>query len=91
MSTKLASNKGSACKIAVGEMRQILSVDLDAGTVTCEPGVTMGQLTHRLLPLGHALVVQVEMESITIAGVAMGFGMETNSHRVGLFQETVVA
>lgn len=90
MSTKLASNKGSACKVAVGEMSQILKVDLEAETVTCEPGVTMGQLTHKLVPMGYSLCVQVEMESITIAGVAMGFGMETNSHTQGLFQETVV-
>jgi delta24-sterol reductase len=52
--------------------------------------VTMGQITHRLVPLGYALQIQVEMESITIGGVSMGFGMETNSHRIGFFQESVV-
>ena len=35
--------------------------------------------------------VQVEMESITIGGMAMTLWMETNSFRSGLFQETVVA
>ena len=32
----------------------------------------------------------VEMESITLGGVTMGFGIETNSHSVGLFQESVL-
>ena len=31
------------------------------------------------------------MESITLGGVAMGFGIETNSHRYGFFQESVLA
>ena len=31
------------------------------------------------------------MESLTIGGLSMGLGMETNSHTVGWFQETVVA
>ena len=31
------------------------------------------------------------MESITIGGIACGFGIETNSHKVGLFQESVLA
>ena len=43
----------------------------------------MGQITHLLVPQGFALQIQVEMESITIGGISMGFGMETNSHTVG--------
>jgi hypothetical protein len=37
------------------------------------------------------LQTHVEMESITIGGIAMGFGIETNSHKYGLFQESVLA
>ena len=59
-------------------------------TICCEPSVTMGQITQHLLPKGLALLIQVEMESITIGGVSMGFGMETNSHLIGFFQESVV-
>ena len=51
----------------------------------------MGELTHALMPHGLALQTHVEMESITIGGVACGFGIETNSHKVGLFQESVLA
>jgi len=51
--------------------------------------VTMGELTDVLTPLGLALQCHVEMESITIGGAALGFGIETNSHIFGLFQESV--
>ena len=30
------------------------------------------------------------MEDLTIGGLSMGLGMETNSHRLGLMQENVV-
>ena len=81
MSTKLGSNKGEAWKINTGHMKDILDVDVEHMTLTAEPGVTMGELTDVLLPLGLALQTHVEMESITLGGIAMGFGIETNSHR----------
>ena len=71
-------------------MNRILHVDEENLTVTCEPSVTMGELTEELNPRGLALQTHVEMETITIGGVALGFGIETNSHRYGLFQESVI-
>eukprot|EP01042_Synura_sphagnicola_P006610 gene6610-8454_t len=59
--------------------------------MTAEPAVSMGQITSYLVPRGYALLIQVEMESLTIGGLSMGFGMETNSHIAGFFQESVVA
>ena len=91
MSTKLQSNKGSAHKIITHDLTSILNVDYDAMTITAEPAVNMGQITNYLVPKGYALLIQVEMESLTIGGLSMGFGMETNSHTVGFFQESVVA
>jgi delta24-sterol reductase len=41
--------------------------------------------------MGYQLAIQVEMEDLTIGGLCMGLGMETNSHLLGLIQETVVA
>jgi delta24-sterol reductase len=41
--------------------------------------------------MGYQLAIQVEMEDLTIGGLCMGLGMETNSHTLGLIQETVVA
>ena len=91
MSTKLGSTKGEAHLIKAVHMKDILEVDVDNLTLTAEPGVTMGELTDVLVPLGLALQTHVEMESITIGGIACGFGIETNSHKVGLFQESVLA
>ena len=91
MSTKLASNKSNEEKIQMPKMHHILEVNEKNMTITAEPGVTMGELTHYLVPRGFALLIQVEMESITLGGVSMGFGMETNSHVVGFFQESIVA
>ena len=51
----------------------------------------MGELTDALLPHNLALQTHVEMESITFGGVAMGFGIETNSFKYGFFQESVLA
>ena len=92
MSTKLGSGKGADThKIEVRHLNRILVIDEENLTVTCEPSVTMGELTHALMPRGLALQTHVEMESITIGGVACGFGIETNSHRYGFFQESALA
>ena len=90
MSLKLGSNKDECHLIHVSHLDEILAVDGDELTLVAEPGVTMGELTDVLLPLGLALQTHVEMESITLGGVAMGFGIETNSHKYGFFQESVL-
>lgn len=61
MSTKLSSNKGDAHRVHTLHLDRILSVDTDRMEITAEPGVTMGEITHRLLPMGLALTVQVEV------------------------------
>jgi len=92
MSVHIAGKEGSH-RIEVRHLNHVLEVDNDEGgnnpTVTVEPGVTMGDLTRRLLPLGLMLDLHVEMESVTAGGAAMGFGIETNSHASGFFQEAV--
>eukprot|EP00538_Stauroneis_constricta_P012987 CAMPEP_0119552518 /NCGR_PEP_ID=MMETSP1352-20130426/5477_1 /TAXON_ID=265584 /ORGANISM="Stauroneis constricta, Strain CCMP1120" /LENGTH=603 /DNA_ID=CAMNT_0007598759 /DNA_START=265 /DNA_END=2076 /DNA_ORIENTATION=- len=90
MSTKLSSNKEACHRISTAHLNHILDIDEENMTITCEPGVTMGMITHKLLPRNLALRCQIEMESITIGGVASGFGLETNSHKFGFFQETVL-
>ena len=90
MSTKLGDTKNSAHLITTSHLNQILAVDAENLVATLEPGVTMGVLTETLVPLGLSLELQVEMESITVGGLASGFGIETNSHSVGFFQETLL-
>lgn len=90
MSTRVASYKQDCSRIEI-DLRDILEVNPERRTVRLEPLVTMGQITQRLLPLGFALAVMIEMDDLTIGGVCMGLGMATSSHREGLIQETVVA
>eukprot|EP00467_Chlorarachnion_reptans_P022412 CAMPEP_0114509854 /NCGR_PEP_ID=MMETSP0109-20121206/13449_1 /TAXON_ID=29199 /ORGANISM="Chlorarachnion reptans, Strain CCCM449" /LENGTH=603 /DNA_ID=CAMNT_0001689069 /DNA_START=290 /DNA_END=2101 /DNA_ORIENTATION=+ len=90
MSTRLLSNKQGCHLIDVSELNHILEYDEKEQTVTVEPMVTFGQLTEFLMPKGMCMQCHIEMESITVGGASMGFGLETNSHKVGFFQETVV-
>jgi Delta24-sterol reductase len=72
-------------------LTDVLSIDEERMIVRTEPLVNMGYMTQFLLPKGYALAIQVEMEELTIGGLAMGVGMETNSHRLGLVHENIVA
>lgn len=90
MSTRTADFKDSCNAIKV-ELRDILNVDTENMIVRTEPLVDMGYMTRHLLPMGYQLAIQVEMEDLTIGGLCMGLGMETNSHHLGLIQETVMA
>lgn len=56
-----------------------------------EPLATMGQLTALLLPLGWTLPVVPELDDLTVGGLLMGFGVETSSHKYGLFQHICVS
>lgn len=68
---------------------QILGIDLERGTVTVEPFVTVGQLTSYLLKHDRMLEATLEMEDATLGGLALTQGMTTHSHRCGLVHDTV--
>lgn len=42
--------------------------------------------THALLPLGYTIPVLPELDDLTVGGLVSGVGIETSSHRHGLFQ-----
>lgn len=75
----------------MGDLRDVLDFDAERGTVRVEPYVSVGQVTRFLLRRGHMLAVTLEIEEATLGGLAMAVGMTTHSHKVGLYQETVVA
>ncbi|XP_042214180.1 delta(24)-sterol reductase-like [Homarus americanus] len=77
-------------KVAIN-MVDILEIDTNKMTVRCEPLVTMGQLTHALNELGWTIPVVPEMDDLTVGGLVMGTGIETSSHKMGLFQHICVA
>ncbi|XP_034245473.1 delta(24)-sterol reductase-like [Thrips palmi] len=69
----------------------ILSLDEANMTVRVEPMVTVGQITSFLVPRGYTLAVTLEIADATLGGLAMGTGMTTHSHKVGLYHETIEA
>jgi Delta24-sterol reductase len=78
-------------RIRLGNLRSILHIDEAKRTVTAEPLVTVGEITRELVARGYMLAVTLEVEDATVGGLAMAVGMTTHSHKVGLYQETVVA
>lgn len=64
----------------------ILEIDTNRKIVRVEPLVTMGQLTATLNPLGWTIPILPEIDELTVGGLVMGTGIESSSHRHGLFQ-----
>jgi len=64
----------------------ILHIDIDRKIIRVEPMVTMGQISASLKPLGWTLPVLPELDDLTVGGLIMGVGIETSSHKYGLFQ-----
>ncbi len=73
------------------DLRDILEINEQKRIVRVEPLVTMGQLTSSLIPRGWTLPVVPELDDLTVGGLIMGFGVETSSHKYGLFQFTCEA
>jgi len=85
MSEMVPKYKLSHRKINVG-LYDILEIDEQRGIVRVEPLATMGQLSRSLISRGWTLPVVPELDSLTVGGLIMGFGVETSSHKYGLFQ-----
>ncbi|KAF0701706.1 Aste57867_7872 [Aphanomyces stellatus] len=68
------------------KLLDILEVNTTTRTVRVEPMVTMGQLSATLNPLGWSIAIVPEMDDLTVGGLVMGTGIETSSHKYGLFQ-----
>jgi len=77
-------------KIKMG-MYDILEIDERRGIVRVEPLATMGQVSRSLISKGWTLPVVPELDDLTVGGLIMGFGVETSSHKYGLFQHVCVS
>jgi delta24-sterol reductase len=75
--------------VSVDHLDQILAIDREAGTATVEGQVTLGQLCRETFRLGLLPLVVPEFESFTVAGLVNGLGIETSSHRHGVFPATL--
>ncbi|HYE37605.1 FAD-binding oxidoreductase [Methylocaldum sp.] len=67
-------------------MYDILEIDQIRRTVRVEPLASMGQISRSLISKGWILPVVPELDDLTVGGLIMGFGVETSSHKYGLFQ-----
>lgn len=73
------------------DLFDILELDEKNLTVRVEPMVTVGEISKYLIPKGYSLAVTLEIADATLGGLAMGTGMTTHSHKVGLYHETIVS
>ena len=72
-------------RVKVDSLQDIVSVDRKNMLVTVEPGITIGFLNRALVKLGYTLPVVPELDTLTIGGLVMGGGIESTSHKYGLF------
>uniref|UniRef100_A0A9L0RPH1 Delta(24)-sterol reductase n=1 Tax=Equus caballus TaxID=9796 RepID=A0A9L0RPH1_HORSE len=72
-------------------LMDILEVDTKKQIVRVEPLVTMGQVTALLNSIGWTLPVLPELDDLTVGGLIMGTGIESSSHKYGLFQHICTA
>ena len=85
MSLKQGNYKKTHYQVKIN-LQDILEIDREKGTIRVEPLVNMGQITAALKPLGWTLAVIPELDALTVGGLINGFGIETSSHKYGLFQ-----
>lgn len=90
MSIRNATYKSDCIQIPIN-LKNILDLDREKKVLRVEPMVTMGDITHYLVPKGYALAVPVEMDDLTVGGLCMGIGIETSSHKYGFLFETIKA
>ncbi|MDF1582019.1 MAG: FAD-binding oxidoreductase [Methyloprofundus sp.] len=85
MSHKQGNYKKTHYQVDVSLM-DILEINEKKGTVRLEPMASMGQISALLKPLGWSLAVVPELDALTVGGLINGFGIESSSHKYGLFQ-----
>jgi delta24-sterol reductase len=85
MSEMVPKYKLTRRNIHIG-MYDILEIDENRRTVRVEPLASMGQISRSLISKGWILPVVPELDDLTVGGLIMGFGVETSSHKYGLFQ-----
>eukprot|EP00095_Tigriopus_kingsejongensis_P006791 maker-scaffold608_size125128-snap-gene-0.16 protein:Tk06791 transcript:maker-scaffold608_size125128-snap-gene-0.16-mRNA-1 annotation:"delta -sterol reductase" len=67
-------------------MPDIIHLDEKNKMVRVEPMVSIGKLNDFLIRRGWTLPVVPELDDLTIGGLVMGGGIESTSHKYGLFQ-----
>jgi delta24-sterol reductase len=88
MSLRVPNYKKTSLKVPTMHLNNIVSIDTDRMIMKVEPMVTMGQLTASLKSLGITVPVLPELDDLTVGGLICGVGVETSSHKYGLFSHS---
>lgn len=91
MSLRVGKYKKTHRNIDLSALNEIVEVDETRGVVRVEPLVSMGQLTTLLNSMGWTLPVIPELDDLTVGGLIAGYGVESQSHKSGLFQHICTA
>jgi FAD/FMN-containing dehydrogenase len=84
-----ASYKAACHPVDVSGLCNILRIDAEARCATVEGQVLIGDLSKATLTHGLVPAVVPEFRKFTIAGLINGEGIQSSSHRHGLFTHTV--
>jgi FAD/FMN-containing dehydrogenase len=85
------SYKRGLYPVDVDGLRHILSIDTEKCLATVEGQVTMGELCRATLAHGLLPRVVPEFRSFTVAGLINGEGLQSSSHRFGVFTHNLAA
>ena len=75
--------------VDVTQLSHILEIDPVEQLAVVEGEVNMGELCAATLPHGLVPAVVPELETFTVAGLINGLGLETSSHKHGIFPMNV--
>ena len=86
ISVQRITYKDRMCQIKV-DLAEIIHIDTENRLVRVEPRVTIGNLNDFLIAQGWTLPIVPELDDLTISGLVMGGGIESTSHKYGLFSQ----
>lgn len=89
--TRSHEYKSKASQLNINNFNRILHIDPAGRSILVEPRVTMEQLAHAALEKGMMVPVIPEFRGITVGGAIMGGGLESASHRYGLFSDNCLS
>ena len=83
--------KNDCHPVDVEGLDRVLAIDRDARSVTLEGQVTLGKLCREASAAGLMPKVVPEFETFTVSGLVNGLGIETSSHRHGVFPASALS
>ena len=89
--TRSNAYKSQGTHLNINHLNRILKIDTASNRIIVEPRVTMEQLAQAALKHHRMVPVIPEFKGITVGGAIQGTGLESSSHRFGLFSDSCLA